>query len=170
MSRANVKPISITKSNSEATLKRQNPKNALNTTQKAQTSTAGRSKSKDLIKKPNTKTAVKKGTKSKTTKKEPPTLNVDAVSRLIKSSQDLVNEQNTLLDTYSNLSMKVSSYDHELGRASTSSEDFNPLFEKYSVNLDSIVQTLRNNSEESERVKCKFLNLTVKLSRNRTET
>jgi len=79
----------------------------------------------------------------------------DSIKRLISTSKELLNQQNSILDDCEKLAKEISVNDYEIDREKIKleSENFPELFKNYTENLNYILNKLRKNNDEFEKSK-----------------
>ena len=88
--------------------------------------------------------------------------NLDTLEKLIKTSQSILSEQNSLADKFSEITKRISSSDYEIERLSNKNrnenEEFGKFFDKYGNNLNQIANRLKIHTDEVEDLKCIYTN------------
>lgn len=82
--------------------------------------------------------------------------NIDMINRLINGSHEVLAQQEGLIDKINEISGKVAASDYEIDRLLNKNEndEFNTFLDKYSGNLNQVLNRLKSHSEEVDSIKC----------------
>jgi hypothetical protein len=103
------------------------------------------------------KSTDKKLKKSKSVEPMSLNRNIETLNKLITNAQQITNEQDVLINKFSDVTKKITANDYEIERLLNKNEndDFAGFLDKYTGNLNNILTRLKNHTEEAENIKCK---------------
>jgi hypothetical protein len=89
------------------------------------------------------------------------TPNITQINNLIANSQQALNQQKNLLQSFSEMNKKLCASEFEVQKLTgkLDSEEFAGFSDKYSASLDKVIEKLKNHSEEMENIKCTYIKL-----------
>jgi hypothetical protein len=84
------------------------------------------------------------------------TSNIEVINKLITNTQQIANEQDSLIERFSDITKKVTANDYEIDRLlnRTENDEFISILEKSTNSLSNILTRLKNHTEEAENIKC----------------
>jgi hypothetical protein len=154
-SQSQTKPTKSIKKSSTITNKQKNKEPSFSKLSK--TISGSEPKENKKVKKKSTDlTKSTKGPKKSLSSEIKITKNVDTIQRLITNSQDIMNEQNSMLENFQEMTKRITSTDYEIERLMNKNEndEFPVFLEKYGSKLSQIMNRLKNHTEEVEEIKC----------------
>jgi hypothetical protein len=135
-------------------------KNSSSTTKlgssKINTGLLNKTKTATKVPKTKPKSTDKKIKKSKSVEPICLNKNLEVLNKLLTNAQQITNEQDLLINKFSDITKKITANDYEIERLLNKNEndDFAGVLEKYSGNLSHILTKLKNHTEEAENIKC----------------